>query len=104
LRAAVASIRVSDELKRYIVDLVASTRHTPGVLMGASPRASLTWLHTAQALAVTDALGFVTPDHVQELAQPVLAHRLVLDAEAQFGGLSPARIVEDILAHAPVPR
>jgi MoxR-like ATPase len=104
LRHAIAAVRISDEMKRYIVDLVAATRVAPGVQMGASPRASLTLLRTAQALALADGRAFVVPDHVQEIAQPVLAHRLALDAEAQFGGTSAGRVVSDILASLPVPR
>jgi MoxR-like ATPase len=104
LRSAIAEVRVSEELKRYIVDIVAATRATPGIVMGASPRASLTLLKTSQALAIADDLDYVTPDHVQELTQPVLAHRLLLDAEAQFSGNSPKRAVEEVLARVPAPR
>jgi MoxR-like ATPase len=104
LRRSIATVRVSEEIKRYIVDVVASTRNAAGVLMGASPRASLTLLHTAQALATIDGREYVTPDDIQELAQPVLAHRLSLDAEAQFAGIDAARVVGDILARVPVPR
>jgi len=104
LRHQAATVRISDEIKRYIVNVVAATRSWQGVQMGASPRASLTLLKSTQALALSDQIDFVVPDHVQELAQPVLAHRLVLDPEAHFGGVTPARVVEDILKQIPVPR
>ncbi len=104
LRRAAAGVRVSAEIKRYIVDLVAATRCAQGVQMGASPRASLTLLQSAQALALFDGADFLTPDSIQELAQSVLAHRLLLDPDAHFSGLTPARVVSDILQQVPVPR
>ncbi|MCG3202854.1 MAG: hypothetical protein NFCOHLIN_02740 [Gammaproteobacteria bacterium] len=104
MRRAVTAIRVSEEIKRYIVDLVAATRTGAGVRLGASPRASITLLKASQALALADGMDYVSPDYVQELAIPVLAHRIGLEAEAQFGGLSAAQIVEGILRRLPVPR
>src|SRR5439155_1467323 len=76
LRKAVRAVRVSDEVKRYAVELVRATRVAPGVQLGASPRASLALIGAAQALAVFDGHAFVVPEHVQELAVPVIAHRL----------------------------
>jgi len=104
MRRAVTTVRVSEEIKRYIVDIVAATRSAGGVRLGASPRASITLLKSSQALALADGMDYVSPDYVQELAIPVLAHRIGLEAEAQFGGLSAAQIVEGILRRLPVPR
>ena len=103
LRRAVLEVRVSDEIRRYIVDLVGATRQTPGVRLGASPRASLTLMKASQALALADGMEWVLPDHVQELAVAALADRLVLDPQAQFSGQSPRRVVEEILRRVPVP-
>ncbi len=103
LRHHVAGVRVSDELKRYVVDLVAATRTASGVQLGASPRASLALMKAAQALAVLDDVGFVTPDHVQELAVPVIAHRLVMDPQARFSGATAERAVQDIVKSVAVP-
>ncbi|MGA1411702.1 MAG: AAA family ATPase, partial [Prochlorotrichaceae cyanobacterium] len=75
LRTAVQQVRVSAELLRYLVDIVNATRSFPGIQIGASPRASLSFMKIAQALAFFDGYDFVTPDHVQEIAIPVLAHR-----------------------------
>lgn len=102
-RRATTRIRLSDEVRRYIVDLTAATRKQPTVQLGASPRGSLALMKAAQALALFDGLDFVTPDLVQELAVPVLAHRLVLDPQSQFSGTSPRLIVEDLVRHTPVP-
>lgn len=103
LRQAIQEIRVSEEMRRYIVDLVAATRKTAGVRLGASPRASLSLMKTSQALALFDGRECVTPDPVQEMAVVTLAHRLVLDPQAQFSGQSPRSLVEDILRRVPVP-
>lgn len=101
---AAAGVGISEELKFYLVSLVAATREATHVELGASPRASLALLRSAQALALADGLDFVTPDQVQELAPLVLAHRLSLRAEARFAGVSAATIVAELLDTVPVPR
>ena len=103
LRAAARQIRISEELKRYIVDLTGATRRVAGVQLGASPRASLALMKAAQALALFDGLEFVTPDHVQEIAVPIIAHRLALEPQARFSGISAAGVVKEILKQVPVP-
>ena len=103
LRASASRIIVSDEIKRYIVALVAATRKARGVRIGASPRASLALMKSAQALAMLDGVDFVTPDIVYELAVPTLAHRLVLDNEARFAGMRPEQIVADTIESVRAP-
>ena len=103
LRRACQEIRVSDEIRRYIVDLVAATRKTVGVRLGGSPRASLALMKTSQSLAFFDGLDWVTPDQVKEMAVPTLAHRLVLDPQARFSGQTQRSLVEDIVRRIPVP-
>jgi len=103
LKAAVRQIRISEELKRYIVDLTGATRRATGVQLGASPRASLALMKAAQALALFDGMEFVTPDQIQEIAGPVIAHRLSLEQQAKFSGVSAAGIVAEVLKKVPVP-
>ena len=103
LRHAVRQVRVSDEVKRYAVDLVRATRHAPGVQLGASPRASLSLIAAAQAVALYDDETYVSPEHVQELAVPVIAHRLSLDPQARFSGATATSIVEEIVKTVAVP-
>jgi MoxR-like ATPase len=103
LKAAVRQVRISDELKRYVVDLTNATRRMAGVQLGASPRASLALMKAAQALALFDDLDFVTPDQIQEMAVPVIAHRLALEPQAKFSGASAAGIVREILKTTEVP-
>ena len=103
LRRRVKEVRMTDELKRYVVEIVRATRDVPGVQLGASPRASLALMKAAQALALLDGREFVTPENVQEIAVPVVAHRTVLDPQARFSGATARGIVEDILNNIPVP-
>jgi MoxR-like ATPase len=103
MKQAVEKIRISDELKRYAVDLVAATRTAAGVQLGASPRASIALMKIAQAEALFDNLEFVTPEHIQQLAAAVIAHRLVLDPQSRFSGVTARGVVEDALKKLPVP-
>jgi len=95
--------RISEELKRYIVDIVGGTRGAQGTQLGASPRASLALMKVAQALALFDGQSFVTPDHIQEMAVPAIAHRLLIEPQARFSGTTGRGIVGDILKKLPVP-
>jgi MoxR-like ATPase len=103
LKRAVEKIRISEELKRYAVDIVAATRTVSGVQLGASPRASIALMKTAQAMALFDGLDFVGPEQIQKLAVPVIAHRLVLEPQARFSGLSAQGVVGEILKKIRVP-
>ena len=103
LKRAVREVRVSEELKRYVVDLIGATRVAAGVQLGASPRASLALTKAAQALALFDGLDFVAPEQIQELAVPVIAHRVVMEPQARFSGLTARGVVEEILKKLPVP-
>jgi len=103
LQKAAAAVRVGDDVKRYVVALVQGTRSAPGVQLGASPRASLALMKAAQALALFDGEDFVTPEHVQEVAVAVIAHRLAVDPQARFSGVTATRIVEELLKAIPVP-
>jgi MoxR-like ATPase len=103
LRQTVTEVRLSEELKRYIVDLVGATRAWPGVQLGASPRASLALMKAAQAIALFEGGQFVTPDHIQGMAAGVIAHRLLLEPQARFSGLTAKMVVENVLQKVPVP-
>ncbi len=103
LRQAVTEIRISDELKRYAVDIIHATRTAAGVELGASPRASLALMKTAQALALFDGSAFVTPEHIQEIAVPVIAHRLMMNSQARFSGKTAQSVVEEIVQTLSVP-
>lgn len=103
LRSSTTRVRVSPEIRRYIVDLVRETRKNPVVRLGASPRASLSLMKVAQAAALMSGRDFVSPDDVREMAVPVVSHRIALDPQAKFSGTTGASVVEAALAAVPVP-
>ena len=103
VKQAARRVRVADELKHYIVELVRRTRAAPQVMLGCGPRASISLAHTAKALALFDGEDFVRPEHVQELAVATLAHRMVLDPQARFAGVSAQSLVADIVREVKVP-
>jgi MoxR-like ATPase len=103
VRRRATGVRMSDELKRYVVDVVRETRAATGVQLGASPRASLALMKASQALALTEGREFVVPEDVREMAVPVIAHRMVAEPQARFAGVTTAGIVEEILTKVPSP-
>src|SRR5262249_20166939 len=100
VRRRAASVRMSDELKRYAVDVVRATRAANGIQLGGGPRASV---KPARALALSGGREFVIPEDVREMAVPVIAHRMVVEPQARFAGVTTAGLVEEILAKVPMP-
>jgi MoxR-like ATPase/DNA invertase Pin-like site-specific DNA recombinase len=103
LRKAVAGVRIGDAVRRYIVDIVAGTRHRKTIRLGASPRASIALQRLTQALALMDGEAFVTPDHVREIAVPALAHRITVESQAQFSGRTSNDVVAEALDEIALP-
>ncbi len=99
----VKSIYVSAAVKRYIVELTHHTRQNADVYLGASPRGSLALFRTGQARAALYGRDHVLPDDIKALAQPVLAHRLIVNAAARLREVTPERLVQEILLSVPVP-
>jgi MoxR-like ATPase len=104
LVAAVGRLHVSDAIRRYVVALVEASRRSPDLRLGASPRAGLQLLRAARASAALAGRNHVLPDDVQALAGPVLAHRLLLAADAALGRRTAEQVVSDLLSVVPVPR
>ncbi len=102
-RETVADIHVSESVRRYIRSIVAATRDHPELEYGGSPRASLAFLQVAKARAAIHGREYVVPEDVKRMAQPVLAHRLVPNTEAQLDDHTPETIVTDIVADVPPP-
>jgi MoxR-like ATPase len=106
LLEALAEVRAS-HLERavceYAARLTAATRVHAAVRFGASPRGSIALVRAARALAATQGRPFVTPDDIKDVAVPVLAHRLVLTAEAELNQRSAGDVVADVLARTPAP-
>jgi MoxR-like ATPase len=99
----VRGIHVSDEVKGYVVDLVTATREAPELRLGASPRSTLQLVRAARAQAALAGRDYVLPDDVQELAGPVLAHRLLPTAEAQVSRRAPEAVVAELVSRIPLP-
>jgi len=99
----VKSIFVSIPVKRYIVDLVTRTRQSNDVYLGSSPRGSLALFRAGQARAAIAGRDYVLPDDVKALAQPILAHRVIVTPAARLREVSAERIVQEIVASVNVP-
>lgn len=94
---AVLSIRISEELRYYIVDIIGATRQNEHVGVGASVRASLALMKMSQALALFGGREFVVPEDIRQAAIPVIGHRLQVLPPAKFSGITPQAVIEQIL-------
>lgn len=102
-QAGIKQIEVTDEVKRYIVDLVGETRTHREVYLGASPRGSLAILRSAQAVAALNSRQYVIPDDVKSVALACLAHRVIVGSAARIREIDAREIVREILEQVPVP-
>jgi MoxR-like ATPase len=103
LQGVAREVLVDDGVRRYLVDLVRSSRDHPNLLLGASPRATLALFRAAQARALVADRDFVLPDDVKALAEPVLAHRLIVKPSARVRDVRAGAVVAELLASLPVP-
>jgi MoxR-like ATPase len=99
----VRRVHVAAETKQYLIDLIGATRDHPDLRLGASPRATLHLLRASRAAAALQGRAFVIPDDIQELAAPVLAHRLLPTGEAQIAGRTPQDVVDELVKRVPLP-
>ena len=100
---AVRDVHLDDKVKKYILDIVHASREHEDVLLGGSPRASIALFRCSQALAAIAGRDFVIPDDVKRMAQPVLAHRLILKPESRLRKQTPAKLVNEIVMDQRVP-
>ncbi|MXX54047.1 MAG: MoxR family ATPase [Dehalococcoidia bacterium] len=103
MQESVTRVRVDDVVRDYIVAVGQSTRTNDSLALGGSPRATLGLYKTSQARAALDGRDFVTPDDVKAMAEPVLAHRLILTSGARLRGILPEQVISGILNTLPVP-
>jgi MoxR-like ATPase len=96
-------VHVAEPIRRYVVELAEATRSHPDLYLGASPRASLMLVRAARAMAAAEGRDYVVPDDVKSLVVPVLAHRLIVSADAVMAGNSAVSVLEEILDELPVP-
>lgn len=103
LQEAVKHVHVDEAVLEYGIAIARRTRQHAGVFLGASPRASLALISAAKAYALVQERDYVIPDDLKKLAYPVLAHRLMLRAEARMEGLTEARILQSIIEQIAAP-
>ena len=87
----------------YIVSLVEATRTAENVVLGVSPRGTLSLLRVSKGYAALDNRDYVTPDDVKKAAMPVLSHRMMLSSSAKIKKDADRAIIEDLLERVPVP-
>ncbi len=104
LKKRVRTIRVDEPIRRYVRDVVRSTRESPSLLMGGGPRASIHLLVASKAMAALRGRDFVTPDDVKSMAYPVLRHRIVLRPDAELEGLTHDQVIRKVIDGVKVPR
>ena len=89
---------------QYIALLIQETRTNKSIYVGASPRASIAFLHAAKAYALIQGRSFVIPDDIKMLTFPILCHRIILTAEAEMEGLSIDRVIKEMVEKVEVPK
>jgi MoxR-like ATPase len=97
------AVYVEESVNRYVVALLRHTRADSRLYLGASPRAGIALLRVAKARALASGRAFVSPDDVKAIAEPVLAHRLIVAPEARSSGLGAQDLVRDAIEKTPVP-
>jgi len=102
LITVVRDVWASAAIRQYVVDISAATRSSSSLRLGASPRASLHMLRAARAVAALEGRDHVLPDDVQEVALPVLSHRLLLSGEAQLARRTTDDVLREIMRRVPV--
>jgi len=103
-RQRVSQVRVEEGIVAYVQRLLTRTRRSPHLHLGVSPRGGIALLRTSQCLAAVRGRDFVVPDDIKEMALAVLRHRVILRPEAELEGLTPDRVISQILDGIPVPR
>lgn len=101
--ALARTVHVDATINDYVSRLVEATRSASEVRLGASVRGALALIRTSKTLAAANGRHYVIPDDVKALAEPVLAHRLVLDPEAEFDGVTTSSIISQLLIETPPP-
>lgn len=99
----VTETRVDDTLREYLLGIVEATRNADDLMLGASPRAALALYKSAQAWAAIHGRGYVVPDDIKYLVEPVLAHRLIPSSQSRLQGRRSEVILDEILRSVPVP-
>jgi len=100
----IRKVLIENNLMKYIAAITDNTRANSNLFLGASPRASLAIMNASKALAAMNGKDFVTPDDIKKVAPSVLRHRIILTPEREMEGLTPDKIVQQIVETIEVPR
>ncbi len=100
----IESVHIEDDLVKYISEIIHQTRINGDIYLGASPRASLSILKSAKALAILNGRDFVTPDDIKKVLNPVLNHRIILMPEREMEGSEPEDVISEIVDQIEIPR
>jgi len=96
-------VHVDEAVLRYVGTIAEESRRHTHVKLGLSMRGCLAFIRAAKTWALSQGRQYVIPDDIKELAIPVMAHRLILNAEAQFSGVNVERVIDDLLASVQAP-
>ncbi|WP_411721905.1 AAA family ATPase [Mycetocola sp.] len=97
------TVHVDASINDYVARIIEGTRTATEIRLGASVRGALALIRTSKTLAAVSGRSFVIPDDVKALADTVLAHRLILDPEAEFDGVNPSNVIAQVLIDTPPP-
>lgn len=103
MRNEVCQVKVSDDLSRYMLELIKATRGDGRLKLGSSPRGSLAMFRACRARAYVNQRAYVIPDDIKAMATPVLAHRIILETKTRYSGETALSIVGEHLQTIPVP-
>jgi len=102
MQTGIRQVYVDPTISDYIVRLVGATRSHPDIYLGASPRGSLALYRAGQALAALSGRDYVIPDDIKALAEPALAHRLIIKTSASIRDVDPGALVRELLGSIPI--
>lgn len=103
-KALIGQVHVEPEVLKYIAAIVAATRQHVSLILGASPRASVSILVASKAFAAMNGRDFVTPEDIKFIAIPVMRHRVILTPESEMEGIAADEVIKEIIDKVEVPR
>ena len=103
MQQGVRDVRVDDQVRAYLVQVVRATRDHPAVDLGVSPRGALALYRASQARAAIAGRAFVLPDDIKALTPSVLTHRIHISPQTRLRGRTPAEVLAEVVQQVPVP-
>jgi len=104
LQNSVDQIRIEESVSEYLLEIVEATRNHPQLRLGVSTRGALLYARMVRSRAIFQERDYVIPEDIKQLAEPVLAHRILMETKAQYGGTTQVKIIQDIVESIKVPR